>query len=40
MWPNNGVLFNDVLKTKLLNNPSASCSFINLDSFCYILHIW
>ena len=29
--PNNGILLNGVLIPKLLNNPSASCSFINLD---------
>ena len=29
MSPNNGILFNVVLK--LLNNPFAFCSFINLD---------
>ena len=28
---NNGILFSDVLILKLLNNPSASCSFIHLD---------
>ena len=32
MPPNNGILFNGVLRTKLLNIPFASCSFINLDS--------
>ena len=31
MSPNNGILFNGVLRPKLLNNPFASCSFINLD---------
>ena len=31
MSPNNGILLNGVLKLKLLNNPFASCSFINLD---------
>ena len=31
MPPNNGILLNGVLKLKLLNNPFASCSFINLD---------
>ena len=28
---NNGILFIGVIIPKLLNNPSASCSFINLD---------
>ena len=28
---NNGILFNGVLSPKLLINPFASCSFINLD---------
>ena len=28
---NNGILRNGVLIPKLLNNPSAPCSFINLD---------
>ena len=28
---NNGILLNGVLIPKLLNNASASCSFINLD---------
>ena len=27
----NGILFSDVLSSKLLNNPFVSCSFINLD---------
>ena len=31
MSPNNRILFNCVLRSKLLNNPFASCSFINLD---------
>ena len=31
MSPNNGILLNGVLRLKLLNNPFASCSFINLD---------
>ena len=31
MSPNNGILFNGVFRPKLLNNPFASCSFINLD---------
>ena len=31
MSPNNGILFNGVLRPRLLNNPFASCSFINLD---------
>ena len=29
--PNNGILLNGVLITKLLNNSLASCSLINLD---------
>ena len=29
--PNKGILLNDVLRPKLLNNPFPSCSFINLD---------
>ena len=31
MSPNNGILLSDILRPKLLNNPFASCSFINLD---------
>ena len=31
MSPNNGILFNGVLRPKLLNNPFASYSLINLD---------
>ena len=31
MSPNNGILFNGVLRPKLRNIPFASCSFINLD---------
>ena len=31
MSPNNGILFNGVLGPKLLINPFASCSFINID---------
>ena len=31
MWPNNGTLLNGVLRPKLLNNPFASCSLINLN---------
>ena len=31
MSPNNGILFNGVLRPKLLNNPFASCFFINRD---------
>ena len=31
MSPNNGILFNGVLITKLLHNLFASCSFLNLD---------
>ena len=30
MSPNNGILFSSVLIPKLLNNPFASCYFINL----------
>ena len=29
MSPNNGILFNGVLRPKLLINPFASCSFTN-----------
>ena len=29
MSPNTGILFNGVLKPKLLNNPFASCCLIN-----------
>ena len=31
MSPNNGILFSSVFRSKLLNNPFASCFFINLD---------
>ena len=31
MLPNNRILLNWVLRPKLLNNPFASCSFVNLD---------
>ena len=31
MSPNNGILFSGVLIPKLLNKPSASCPFTNLD---------
>ena len=31
MSPNNGILFNGVLKPRLLNNPFDTCFFINLD---------
>ena len=31
MSPNNGILYNGVLRLKLLNIPVASCSFINHD---------
>ena len=31
MSPSNGILLKGVLIPKLLNNPSASCSFINFD---------
>ena len=31
MLPNNGNLLNGFLRSKLLNDPFASCSFINLD---------
>ena len=31
MSPNNGILFNSVLRPKLLNNSFASCFFINFD---------
>ena len=31
MFPNSGTLLKGVLIPKLLNNPYASCSFINLD---------
>ena len=29
--PNTGILFNGVLRPKLLNNPFACCSLINFD---------
>ena len=35
--PNNGILFNGVLRPKLLNISIASCSIINLDFL--VLHI-
>ena len=39
MSPNNGILLNGVLITKILNNPFASCSFINHDFLLlYIAH--
>ena len=31
MSPNNGILFNGVLRPKLCNNPFTSCSLTNLD---------
>ena len=31
MSPNNGILLNGVLRSKLLNIPFAACSFIILD---------
>ena len=31
MSSNNEILLNEVLRLKLLNNPFASCSFINFD---------
>ena len=31
MSPNNGILLNGILRSKLLSIPFASCSFINLD---------
>ena len=31
MSPNNGILLNGALRPRLLNNPFAACSFINLD---------
>ena len=31
MPPNNGILLNGVLRTRLINNLFASCSFLNLD---------
>ena len=31
MLHNNGILFNVVLRPKLLNNPFATCSFISID---------
>ena len=33
MLPDNGYLFNGVLRLRLFNNPFASCSFINLYFF-------
>ena len=39
MSPNNRILLNGVLSPKLLNNPIASCSFINLHFLLpYISH--
>ena len=32
------LLFNGVLRPKLLNNPFATCSFINLDFYYHIQH--
>ena len=37
MSPNTGILFNGVLRPKLLNNPFAFCSLINLHFL--LLHI-
>ena len=31
MSPNNGTLHNGVSRPKLLDKPSASCSFMNID---------
>ena len=31
MSPNNAIMFNGVVRPKLLNSPIASCSFIYLD---------
>ena len=31
MSPKNGILLNGVLRSRLLNNPFTSCSFINHD---------
>ena len=39
MSTNNGTLFNGVLRPKLLNNPFASCSVVNLDFFYHVQHI-
>ena len=36
--PNNQILLNGVLRPRLLNIPSASCSFINLDFYYRIWH--
>ena len=38
MSPNNGILFNGVLKPKLINNPFASCPFINIDLLPHTAH--
>ena len=40
MSPNNGILFNSVLRPKLLNNPFACCSLINFDFLLpHIAHV-
>ena len=31
MSSNNGILFDGVFRPRILNNPFASCSFINID---------
>ena len=40
MSPNSGILFNGVLRPKLLNNPFASCSLMNFDFLLpHIAHV-
>ena len=39
MLPNDGILFNGVLIPKLLKNPSAFCSAINVGFYYHIPHI-
>ena len=46
MSPNNGTLHNGVSRPKLLNKPSASCFFMNIDfliprteNFDYIINL-
>ena len=39
MLPNNGILLNGALRPKLLNNPFASCSFINPHTVHFDINI-
>ena len=40
MSPNTGILFNGILRPKLLNNPFASCYLINFDFLLpHIAHV-